>query len=502
MRFKHRYLAFLVATVALFAFAQDKSKDFHPQIPRVWDDKAMEDLELPPAAGISVKQPSSEYYYSIPVRPNLKTYPIYAPGHEPKGYWEWLKKQDPQPAFDYSKLRTRQDWINAGAQIFEAANAFPPVDSPFPDVRNPDWYKFTGVKLDKNGVMPYYRYVIRKKGQVEVTLDSCASCHTRVMPDGKVVRGAQGNAPFGRIWAYMLKQRPNQDGKAQRINNKFFGTPWIPMSPDDPRSAMTLREFAEHLATIPEGVNPRQGTSMLFPVQIPDLIGVKDRLYLDHTGLQQNRSIVDLMRYDAINNFIDEIKSYRGFVPSTQTDKLPDIAKEDIMRESDRDLYALALYLHSLKPPPNPNHFGPLAAKGKKVFSREGCNQCHTPPLYTSNKLTPAEGFTIPEKDLKLYRILDESVGTDPYLAMMTRRGTGFYKVPSLKGVWYRGPFEHNGSVATLEDWFDPHRLDSDYVPTGYKGYHTQTRAISGHPFGLDLSPEDKKALIAFLKTL
>jgi len=74
--------------------------------------------------------------------------------------------------------------------------------------------------------------------------------------------------------------------------------------------------------------------------------------------------------------------------------------------------------------------------------------------------------------------------------------------VPSLKGVWYRGPFEHNGSVATLEDWFDPHRLRDDYVPTGFKGYGVETRAVKGHSFGLGLSPDDRKALIAFLKTL
>lgn len=43
--------------------------------------------------------------------------------------------------------------------------------------------------------------------------------------------------------------------------------------------------------------------------------------------------------------------------------------------------------------------------------------------------------------------------------------------MPSLKGVWYRGPFEHNGSVATLEDWFDARRSREDYVPTGWKGY-------------------------------
>jgi hypothetical protein len=56
--------------------------------------------------------------------------------------------------------------------------------------------------------------------------------------------------------------------------------------------------------------------------------------------------------------------------------------------------------------------------------------------------------------------------------------------------------------VATLEDWFDPRRLRDDYVPTGFKGYGMKTRAVKGHEFGLQLSPEDKAALIAFLKTL
>jgi hypothetical protein len=46
-------------------------------------------------------------------------------------------------------------------------------------------------------------------------------------------------------------------------------------------------------------------------------------------------------------------------------------------------------------------------------------------------------------------------------------------------------------------------RLRDDYVPTGWKGPPgTKTRAVKGHELGLDLSADDKKALIAFLKTL
>ena len=95
--------------------------------------------------------------------------------------------------------------------------------------------------------------------------------------------------------------------------------------------------------------------------------------------------------------------------------------------------------------------------------------------------------------------ILDISVATDPNLAMRTRRGTGFYKVPSLRGVWYRNAFGHSGQAETLEEWFDPARLRDDYVPTGF---HLRPGRIEGDEFGTKLSPGDQKALIAFLKTL
>ena len=74
--------------------------------------------------------------------------------------------------------------------------------------------------------------------------------------------------------------------------------------------------------------------------------------------------------------------------------------------------------------------------------------------------------------------------------------------MPSLKGVWYRGPFEHSGSIASLEKWFDAARLRDDYLSKGWNPPDTRARPISGHRFGLNLAVEDKRALIAFLKTL
>jgi hypothetical protein len=94
------------------------------------------------------------------------------------------------------------------------------------------------------------------------------------------------------------------------------------------------------------------------------------------------------------------------------------------------------------------------------------------------------------------------SVGTDPGLAMKTRKGTGFYKIPSLRGVWYRPLLLHDGSVASLEEMFDTDRLKPDHVPGGWIGPGMTKRAIPGHPFGLGLKTEDKAALLAFLRSM
>src|SRR5437899_9428532 len=65
-------------------------------VPKMWDDAAMEKLEVPLANPIgSPKQVSADYYYRIPVRPIYKQYPVYAPGREPAGYMEWLEQQEP-----------------------------------------------------------------------------------------------------------------------------------------------------------------------------------------------------------------------------------------------------------------------------------------------------------------------------------------------------------------------------------------------------------------------
>jgi hypothetical protein len=268
------------------------------------------------------------------------------------------------------------------------------------------------------------------------------------------------------------------------------------MSKEDFEKSYTKEELIRRLRAAQPSVFMRQGTSYTHPVRVPSLVGITDIRYMDATGLVRNRSIGDIMRYAAINEGLDTLAHYGDFQPAPGKTIF---SGDEGTRYSDEQLYALALYIESLTPPPNPNKFDEHAQHGQQIFEEQGCPMCHTPPLYTNNKLNPVRGFKVPDDLRKTDDIMNTSVGTDPMLALKTRRGTGFYKVPSLRGVWYRNAFGHGGQAATLEEWFDPARLEDGYVP---KGFHLGPGPIEGHEKGLDLTLDEKQDLIAFLKTL
>ncbi|MGH9631170.1 MAG: hypothetical protein ACRD7E_22935, partial [Bryobacteraceae bacterium] len=243
------------------------------------------------------------------------------------------------------------------------------------------------------------------------------------------------------------------------------------------------------------GTFSRFNGSPYYPTKVPDLIGIAERKYIDHTATHRLRNSGDMMRYAALVGCCD----IAGFGPH----KLFSGPQRKITsRYPDEVLFALAEYIYSLQPPPNPNRQNPRIEHGRRVFAEAGCNGCHTAPLYTNNKLTLAEGFHLPDDHPLGSDIMPVFVGTDPGLALKTRKGTGLYKVPSLKGIWYRRLLSHDGSITTLEEWFDPARLRDDYVPSGFKGAGVKARAVRGHTFGLKLNADDKAALIAFLRSL
>ena len=475
------------------------------QVPRVWDERALATVELPLVKPeYSAKHASAEAYYKIPVVEVYKSHPIYRPDHEPANYLAFLQGQEPELDWDPAKLpQTKAEWIRAGEALFDAPTrigriAYGEVDINDPYVHKRDWYEAVKPIIGVDGVMPGFRFVIRRKGKLEIGVNACSMCHSRVMPDGFIASGPPGQFTYDAAVAEDIRRSGRSAAMIEQnrqLLRRMYFTPWSPHTEVfDKLASYDHQQMALLLDGHVGGAMSIDRAAPWAPVKVPDLIGVADRKYLGATGLVQQRSIEDLMRFIALHQSGDTLTRFGDWSPP--------IPRDLGSRFSDEQIYALAQFLYSLKPPKNPSKPNSFTKKGRAVFEREGCAGCHSGSSYTNNKLMPAPGFRMPEAHLKLYDIQPENIGTDPALALETRRGTGYYRVPALNGLWYRGPFAHNGSIGELEHWFSPQRLSKDFFPAGFGGLSGPQGAVKGHEYGLGLNGQDMAALFAYLRTL
>lgn len=493
------------AHLAVVAYAASTPSSERLVAPKIWDEKALATWALP-VAGVNATPHfySEAEYYATPTR-DVRTYPVYHPDREPVGYMDWLRAQEPKPLVDPAEIKSDADWARLGQRVFDE------LDQPRFRTNDPraikalndrEILKTSPVTVSPDGQIMPYRWVVEARGQVRLSVAGCTACHTRLQPDGTLLRGPSRNFAVDRIaFPIMAAQAFRSDGtneplpRAERAYLEY-GVPWLKDDIHARFRGMTNDELSAITRIQIPGTANRFNGSPFYVTKIPDLIGIKDRRYLDATATHRNRGPEDIARYAALVASADD-----GSIGPHRF--LSDKQRRMTFHYSDTALYALGRYIYALEPPPNPNPFDGRAHRGEEIFHNEGCAKCHSPPTYTNNKLTRADGFVVPDDHPDRERIMVRSVHTDPSLALRTRKGTGLYKVPSLRGVWYRGVFEHSGSVVTLEDWFDPKRLNPNYVPTGWKGPPgTTTRAVEGHEFGLDLADDERADLIAFLKTL
>lgn len=478
-------------------------------VPKLWDEQLLATWATP-VAGVNALpsfRPAAEYY-AAPID-DLRTFPVYHPDREPTGYLEWLAQQAPRPLIEPAKLRTKAEWIAAGQDVFDGLD--------FADFRTDDAEAIAWLRdrdaiakdpplMTKEGVFPLFRWAVGADRKVKLTAASCAGCHDRVLADGTLLRGAPSNLFLGGSLPFD-KCVEAGDAEFARTSGPFlpgeeyyrqFGVPWLEGDVHALyRSAKTGAEIGEANRFASPRMFARFNGSPFWTTRYADLIGIRDIRYLDATGTHVNRGPEDLARYGILVQYADD--------GSIGPHRFGNAAQRRIVRRpSDAAMYALALFLCSLEPPKSPHPMDELAREGAEIFEGERCSSCHPAPLYTNNKLIPVDGFAPSADDPNTQRlhISERKVGTDPGLALKTRKGTGYYKVPTLRGLWYRDLLEHSGSVATLEEWFDSERLRDDWQPTGEPRPFAKTRAVPGHDFGLDLTDEEKRALIAFLRTL
>ena len=127
--------------------------------------------------------------------------------------------------------------------------------------------------------------------------------------------------------------------------------------------------------------------------------------------------------------------------------------------------------------------FTPEEERGFLLFHTEegDCFHCHISPLFTDNEFHN-NGLDLDPPDEGLAALTGK------------RFDRGKFKTPTLRNIEYTAPYMHDGRFQTLEEVVE--HYDS--------GFH---RIVLTDPLllvrpNLDLDPADKRALVAFLKTL
>jgi len=203
-------------------------------------------------------------------------------------------------------------------------------------------------------------------------------------------------------------------------------------------------------------------------------------------------------------------------------------------------------YLGTLEPPKYPFPIDTrLAAEGRSVFE-ENCARCHGnygPDGKYPNRVVPLAKIGT---DPTLVRLMTPAIEEHFRKSWFTRelapdgrpyplRYNSGYQAPPLDGVWATAPYLHNGSVPTLHqllksadrprvftrsyrtgvDDYDAERVGwkvtelpdspvTDSGPDARRIYDTTKpgRSNAGHTFGDDLTDDERRAVIEYLKTL
>ena len=112
-----RLIATSIVTLAVATLAAQQVT--RTRAPRLWTDEALSGWALP-IAGVNATPSfyTEAEYYAAPVD-ELRTYPVYLKGREPKGYRDWMRRQGPQPLIEIGKARSDAEWVEAGRRMFD-----------------------------------------------------------------------------------------------------------------------------------------------------------------------------------------------------------------------------------------------------------------------------------------------------------------------------------------------------------------------------------------------
>ncbi len=133
--------------------------------------------------------------------------------------------------------------------------------------------------------------------------------------------------------------------------------------------------------------------------------------------------------------------------------------------------------------------FSALEQEGLRLFNEKyDCQSCHqlSPMGYNSSAFMNI-GLDYPNTDLGVGEVTKSP------------QNNGKFKIPNLRNVAITAPYMHDGRFATLEEVLDhySHGIKDD------PNLDPRLRTLgTGEPIKMNISPQEKQALIAFLNTL
>jgi len=289
-----------------------------------------------------------------------------------------------------------------------------------------------------------------------------------------------------------------------------------------PGTRRGLRRHKEELAWM-DG-RPNWGRGRIDPLNpfkyrqlnqpIDQTIGNSDMTPLWSLGLRDGRAL----HWDGLNPSFQEVlvSSGIGNGASVKSVDLPSLER-------------VGAWMRQLQPPRYPFPVDQaLAGRGAAVFETE-CAACHGPAGARMGEIIPVEEVGTDRHRVDTWTAASAAAFNayatgQPWQFKGFRKTNGYVAMP-LPGVWLNAPYLHNGAVPTLTDLLEPverrptsfRRGYDVYDPTrvGFvshgpdaerdgEGFDTALPGNSkaGHAYGTALAPEQKQALVEYLKTL
>ena len=125
--------------------------------------------------------------------------------------------------------------------------------------------------LAADGTMPFARWVVGEQGKGELGNVACAMCHTRVMPDGTAIQGAQGNFPFDQVFAEDIPNIPS--AVMPLVAQALVGASWDVEGTSRLRR-MSRADLQRAWRPFRPGVIARQGTSVFAPPAVLTIVSI------------------------------------------------------------------------------------------------------------------------------------------------------------------------------------------------------------------------------------